>query len=285
MGTIWGLVTAIAWGLTDFLIKPASMKLGDIRAAFFVELFSLISLGCYYIVAGEELNLGGILPFAVMALLAAIVNFLATWALFRAYRVGELSLMAPVVSAYNVITVVLALVILMERPSTGQGLGMLLTFTGIIVLSTSWSEVKNFRGAFSTPGARWALFSAVCFGLAFFLVDYVVDDMGHIAPAIVFKFVGVLGFLSMKYVTKIKFDFPAVNSWMLLGMLVVVDTLGYLAYNKGISTDYVSIVSTLSSLYVLVSVLLALIFLGERPNRAQQMGIVVVLAGTLMVLA
>lgn len=283
MGTIWGLVTAIAWGFTDFLIKPASMRLGDIRAAFFVELFSLISLGCYFLVAGERLWLDDILPFASIAFLAGIVNFLATWALFRAYGIGELTLMAPVVSAYNVITVLLALVILMERPSLRQGAGMVLTFAGIITLSTSWSELKNNGSAFTTPGARWALLSAVCFGLAFFLVDYVVDDMGPVTPVFVFKTVGVIGFLSIRYAAKIKFNFPRSNTWLLLGALVIVDTLGYLAYNKGISTDYVSIVSTIASLYVLVSVLLALIFLGERPERIQQMGIVVVLLGTLLV--
>jgi drug/metabolite transporter (DMT)-like permease len=226
MGTIWGLVTAIAWGFTDFLIKPASMRLGDIRAAFFVELFSLILLGGYFLVAGERLRLEEILPFAGMALLAAIVNFLATWSLFRAYRIGELTLMAPVVSAYNVITVLLALVILMERPSLRQGAGMVLTFAGIIILSTSWSELKNNGSAFTTPGARWALLSAVCFGLAFFLVDYVVDDMGPVTPVIVFKIVGVFGFLSLRYATKIKFNFPKSNIWLLLGALVFVDTLG-----------------------------------------------------------
>lgn len=284
MGSLWGLMAALTWGVGDFLIKPAAMRLGALRAAFFVELASLLPLGGYYLLAGA--GRGDLLwvPFA-LALLIGAINFLATLALYRAYQIGQLSILAPIVSTFSVFTVILALLVLAERPSARNGLGIALTLGGVALVSTSWSDLRHLRRLFSEPGVGWGLASAVGLGLAFFLVDYVVDDLGHILPVIAFRLAGVFGLLAARPLFPMDLKLPAARNWWLLGALVLTDTMGYLTYNIGISTAYVSLVSTLSSLYALISVALALIFLGERLEVNHRLGILVVTAGVVLVLS
>ncbi|HEC23359.1 MAG TPA: DMT family transporter [Chloroflexi bacterium] len=284
MGIFWGLVAALTWGVTDFLIKSAATQIGAIRAAFYVELLSLIPLGGYYLLAGGRITPDA-LPSLGLALLIGVINALATLALYRAYQIGEVSTLAPIVSTFSVITVVLALVVLAERPSPLHSLGIALTLLGVIAVSTSRSVLRHVKYLFTAPGVGWALASALGFGLAFFLLDYVVEGIGYIAPVVAFRLTGALGFLGLALAGRLDLKIPGRKVWPVLVMLVVADTLGYLAYNLGISTAYVSLVSTLSSLYALISVMLALIFLKERLEVNQQMGVAAVALGIVLVLA
>lgn len=283
MGILWGLIAALAWGVGDFLIKSAATRMGAARAAFFVELFSLLPLLVYFVIAGERGIFNAWQPLA-LALFVGFINILATLALYRAYKVGELSVMAPIVSTFSVVTVILALVVLAERPTLLNILGIFLTLGGIVAVSTSWSELRRMKGIFTAQGVGLAGIAAIGLGLSFFLVDYVVEDFGQVVPVIAFRLAGVLGMLAARSIIKFDLRMPELGVWPLLITLIIVDTLGYLAYNIGISTEYVSIVSTLSSLYALISVTLALIFLGERLEINQRFGIVAVSIGIVLVL-
>ena len=283
MGILWGLIAALAWGVGDFLIKSAAMRMGAARAAFFVELFSLVPLLGYFVIAGDRGVLNAWQPLA-LALFVGFINILATLALYMAYEIGELSVMAPIVSTFSVVTVILALVVLTERPTLLNIFGIFLTLGGIVAVSTSWSEVRRMKGIFTAQGVSLAGAAAFGLGLSFFLVDYVVDDIGYVAPVIAFRLAGVLGLLVARSIIKFDWKMPELGVWPLLITLIIVDTLGFLAYNIGISTEYVSIVSTLTSLYALISVLLALVFLGERLEINQRFGIIAVSIGIVLVL-
>ncbi|MCS6880534.1 MAG: EamA family transporter [Oscillochloridaceae bacterium] len=79
---------------------------------------------------------------------------------------------------------------------------------------------------------------------------------------------------------------PAPLSLRLLGMIAIaasLDTIGFLAYNTGIATAYVSVVTALASIFSAVTVLLAWVLLRERLVRTQWAGVVAVLVGVLLV--
>lgn len=99
-----------------------------------------------------------------------------------------------------------------------------------------------------------------------------------------FRLAAVIGFIALVPFGKLNTRIPGIGLWPLLVLLVITDSLGYLAYNLGISTAYVSIVSTLSSLYGLVSVVLGVIILKERLEVSQRYGIIAIAAGIVMLL-
>lgn len=280
MGIFWGLLCALSWGITDFLIKPVAMKLGAMRAAFYTELLGMLPVLFLMIVFRERI---GTVNTIILAMLIGVLNFIATIALYKAYKAGEISLLAPVVSTYNAITVLLAVILLGERPSLADSLGILLTILGVVLVSTTWSEVKQIHRLLNSPGFGWALIAALAFGLTFFSLDYVVSDDNFIAPIFLFRVVSVMGLLITRPIKHFSLKFPNRSIWWLLALLVIADNIGYFTYNLGINSDYVAIVSTLSSLYVPISVLLAFLILKERPERLQKLGIATVIGGTLLI--
>ncbi|MGC2269415.1 MAG: DMT family transporter, partial [Candidatus Acidiferrales bacterium] len=76
---------------------------------------------------------------------------------------------------------------------------------------------------------------------------------------------------------------PRGGVWWLLLAVGVLDTAAFVANNAGLSTGQVSVVSVLASLYGAVTVLLSWIFLRERLELSQWLGIVLIFAGVVMV--
>jgi drug/metabolite transporter (DMT)-like permease len=76
---------------------------------------------------------------------------------------------------------------------------------------------------------------------------------------------------------------PHGSVWWLLLAVGVLDTAAFVANNAGLSTGQVSVVSVLASLYGAVTVLLSWIFLRERLERSQWLGIVLIFAGIILV--
>jgi uncharacterized membrane protein len=61
------------------------------------------------------------------------------------------------------------------------------------------------------------------------------------------------------------------------------DTAAFIANNAGLKTGHVSVVSVLASLYGAVTVLLSWIFLRERLEHSQWLGIALIFAGIVLV--
>jgi drug/metabolite transporter (DMT)-like permease len=92
--------------------------------------------------------------------------------------------------------------------------------------------------------------------------------------------IGTLFMLSLRRSFKLGWTWKILLLLLLASML---ESIGYLSFNLGISQTYTTITTALASLYSAVTVLLAWLFLRERLSRAQAVGIAVVLAGVLFV--
>lgn len=76
---------------------------------------------------------------------------------------------------------------------------------------------------------------------------------------------------------------PHGGVWGLLAAIGIMDTIAFVANNAALHIGQVSVVSVLASLYGAVTVLLSWIFLRERLERTQWLGIVLVFAGIVLV--
>ena len=76
---------------------------------------------------------------------------------------------------------------------------------------------------------------------------------------------------------------PQGHVWWLIIVVGVMDTIAFLAANFGFTTDQVSVVSVLISLFSAVTVLLAWIFLRERLQWSQWLGIAIIFLSVTLV--
>ena len=111
MGILLGVLTALAWGSSDFFARFATRRIGALRTTLYMQLAGLVLLtvSMRWIGGWGHLADGsGWQPWAWGAL-AGVVNGISTLALYRSFEVGKMAVVAPLSASYPALTVVLSL--------------------------------------------------------------------------------------------------------------------------------------------------------------------------------
>ncbi len=293
MGVLLGLTAALVWGLADFMARFATRRIGTFRTLFYMQLIGFLGLSLFMEGAG------GLHRFAAgtprqdwqWVLLAGLINTASTLALYRSFEVGLLAVVAPIAASYPALTVVLSL-------ASGEALrptrifGIAAALVGLGLAATSFTTEANkkskephLRGHL-TRGVNWAILAAIGYGTLFWLLGF------HVMPA----FGGVPSVWAIRLTTfsalallavpvRQSVRLPQGSDWWLVGGIGVVDTIAFVANNMALKTEQVAVASVLSSLYGAVTVLLAAVFLRERLEWSQWLGIVLIFAGVAFVSA
>lgn len=291
MGIFYGLIAAIFWGLGDFLARYATHRIGTYRTLCYLQCVGIVGLTIYLLITGELQHVfthASWQPW-IWALVATLLNIASSLALYRAFQVGMLSLVSPIAASYAVVTVVLAF--LSGEVLTGlQNLAIVFVLFGVIVCSTPSARrpgrlffVPPWRGA-SMQGIMLALLASLGYGLTFWLLGFfVTPGLGSITPVWFIRVLTPCVLLICSPFVKLPLTFPRGSVWWLLLGIGFFDTLAYIAYTSGMQPGQISLVTLLSSLYSAVTVLLAWIFLRERLQRTQWLGILVIFIGIVLV--
>ena len=307
LAIILGLTGAVCWGGADFAARFASRRVGAYRTLFFMQFFGFIALSIYLKFRGGffEGIAPGWHPWALAAL-AGVINMIASLSLYYSFQIGVMSIVAPVSSAYPALTVALAIAS-GERITAMRGVGLAITLVGVILAATTFTPsaaspvnanpvdsnpVKESRAketaaketAHLSKGVGWALLAALGFGVLFwFLGFYVVPAVGPAISVWVIRLTAfsVLAIAAIPAGQSLKL--PIGSVWWLLAAVGFLDTAAFVANNAGLHTGQVSVVSVLASLYGAVTVLLAWIFLREKLERTQWLGIALIFIGIILV--
>ncbi len=275
MGIFFGLLAALGWGGGDFALSRISRRIGPLATLLYIQAAGMLSIGLV-LLARRDLP-----PFdPVLWALGVAVNTLnvaGTLFLYRALAVGTVMIVSPICASFAVVTAVLA-ILGGERLAPVTLAGVALVMAGVVVVS---------RGGGGEPlvlkGVPAALGAALAYGVFFYLLGPVTAGLGIAWPIFIGR-VMACGVAALALLWRRQP--PAPLSPRLLGMIAIatsLDTIGFLAYNTGIATAYVSVVTALASIFSGVTVLLAWVLLRERLVRAQWAGVVAVLVGVLLV--
>ena len=149
MSVLFGLVTALCWGLADFAVTIVSRRLTAFQTTVGMHIGAVIYAGILVIVTAAlgDFPVSELWPFVLIGLLGC-AGYLA---FFKALNIGPLSIVSPIVSGYAVITVILAVVVLAERPSPLQILAIIVVFAGVGLTSTDLRSLRR-----SGPGTVWS---------------------------------------------------------------------------------------------------------------------------------
>ena len=100
MGILLGLTAALCWGIADFLVRFSTRLIGVYRTLFFMQFLGLLGLGIYVVGTGELAHLLASKSWQVWtwAVLAVLLGILSSLALYRAYEIGVLMIVAPITS-------------------------------------------------------------------------------------------------------------------------------------------------------------------------------------------
>lgn len=290
-GVLLGLTGALCWGSADFAARFTSRRIGAFRALFFMQFFGFILLSAYLKWSGGFSRVApGWQPWALAAV-AGLLNVGASLALYHSFEVGTLSIVGPVSSCYPALTVVLSL-LSGEQIHWVRGTGLAVTLLGVTFASTSFSSLKKGAGdsgvesavAHLSKGVGWAIAAALGFGVMFWFLGF------HVLPAVgapisvwVMRLTSIVSLALVAAPAGKSLALPRGAVWWALFAAGILDTSAFLATNAGLQSGQVSVVSVLASLYGAVTVLLAWIFLRERLEISQWLGIAMIFVGIVFV--
>jgi len=301
LAIILGLTGAICWGAADFAARFASRQVGAYRTLFFMQFFGFLALSAYLkFIGGFSHGIApGWQPWA-MAVAAGLLNMLASLALYHSFEHGIMSIVGPVSSSYPALTLALSL-LSGERIHAVRATGLAVTLLGVILAATSFAQTET-TAAENTPtraseapnpetprahlstGVGWAICAALGFGVLFwFLGFHVVPAVGSAVSVWVMRLTALVALSLAAAPARQTLHLPRGSVWWLLLVVGVLDTAAFVANNAGLSTGQVSVVSVLASLYGAITVLLAWIFLRERLERSQWLGIVIIFIGIVLI--
>jgi drug/metabolite transporter (DMT)-like permease len=212
------------------------------------------------------------------AVLAGLCGAAGLAALYRGLAVGDMSVVAPISATAAVVPVIAGLVS-GERPSALQGLGVALALAGVVLTA----HESGTGGGGPASGVGLALVAALSFGLV--LVALGAASEGD----------ALWGTLSMRVTSLSALTVAALlvrpgfalrdGALPALVLIGILDVAGTMLFAVASTKSLLSLAAVLAQLYPVVTVLLARVVLGERISRHQQLGVVAVFAGVVLITA
>lgn len=292
MEIVFGLASALCFGLADFNVRFATRRVGIFRTFFYMQIVGFLGMTLYLLATGELFHLGTHSQWQpwLWGILTAIINTLSYLCLYRAFAIGKLAVVAPIASGYAAISVFLSF-LGGETLTAIQIIGVIAVLAGVVLAALHKEEPAKTEGTQpSSPASRlpagvpWAILAALGLGTTFWLLGTrVTPGLGEALPIWLFRLVGLLILAPAALLMRQPFSLPKVRGNLLsLSSIGLLDTGAFIFSTLGFATGAVAIVSVLSSLYSAVAVILAWIILRERLRLLQWLGILIILAGIVM---
>ena len=268
------LGASLAWGVGDFVGPWQGKTFGVLRVMLWAQLGGLAFVGIVIAARGRPPD-----DWAVLwAVVAAVSGTLGLVAFYRGMATGTMSVVAPIAGASAIVPVVYGIAT-GDHPSGLQIAGMTAAILGVALAA----HEQQPGGRRLAAGVGLALLAAIGFGF-YFPPMHAAGAADPWWSAFVFRLTAVVVVLAAVAVRR-----PAVRlvRWPLLIVVAAgcADTLGNLLFAASSGHGVVSVTSVLASLYPIVTVVLAAVVLKERLAGAQRLGVVLTLAGIVLISA
>lgn len=272
-----GLASSLCWGISDFVGGLKSRSLELLSVLLLSQLTGVVLVALLVVLRGRPPPPAGDLA---LGALSGVSGVLGLAAFYRGLATGAMAVVAPIAASGAVIPVAAGL-LEGERPSATQAAGVALAIAGVATVSRETGEAG--RPARLAAGVGLALAAAVGIGGFFVALDHASGrDLPWALLAARAASVGGLGLAVIALRPRLAVARADAVALALVGALdVTANGLFAAAANEGL----VSLAAVLSSLYPVVTIVLARLVLAERVRRSQGGGIAAVLVGVALISA
>lgn len=263
-----GLLAALGWGAGDFTGGLASRKTGAYRAVFYGEL-----IGVLFLFAVVGLTREQIPPMRIwqLAVLAGAVGTIGLMLLYHSMTLGLMSIATPVSA---LLAAALPVVVGIFR----EGLPGFLTMIGFaFALFAVWMVSQGEGGVTDIlshlSDLKLPLLAGIGFGVYFVVMHEATSSGATYWPMVASRSGGMLLISAYLLVSGQPWKVEDRSVWPMLVLNGILDVSGNLFFILAGQAGRLDVAAVLSSLFPGGTVLLAWIFLKERLNRRQWIGI------------
>ena len=264
-----GLVAALCWGVHDICVRYVSQRTGIMAAIFTVLCFGAVLLApiCVYFGNWEDLTN----PALKRAFLSGGLFTLAAVALYKAFAIGPVRLVSPIVGSYPILSVGLA-AWSGDPISSVHIFSVLAIIIGITIVAKGDSE--NSQGT-QRLAILWATAGAIGF-FGSFAAGQSAAALGAELPVILLtRLAGIFTIccIALPYHINLK---PSIAQLPLLAAMGVLDAIALAVVIYAGTQKFAAFASVTASVFGLVTVILAWAFLKEKMTPKQWMGVFLV---------
>jgi drug/metabolite transporter (DMT)-like permease len=269
------LGASLSWGVGDFLggVKARAMPALMVLAAS--QPFGLAALGIAVAVRGTGIPGDEV----AWSALSAVVGTIGLVAFYRGMAAGAISIVAPIAALAAGIPVIWGVAVSGDHVDGLQAIGFAAAVGGSVAASLERRPERTQIAA----GVGWALVAMLAFG-AYYVPMHAASTQDWLWPAFLFRCTSVTLVWSVVLIRRLR-PTGLRGHWPGLIAIGLLDTGGNALFAAASRHGLLSVVSVLASLYPVVTVLLARRLLGERVQRTQDAGVVLVLAGVVLITA
>jgi drug/metabolite transporter (DMT)-like permease len=276
LAALLALAASLSWGVGDFLGGVKARVLPSLTVLAASQPFGLAALGIAVLARGTGIPGGEV----AWSALAAVFGTIGLFAFYRGMAAGAMSVVAPIAALAAGIPVIWGVAVSGNHVSGLQGIGFIAAIGGSVAASI---EVRPERRQIAA-GVGWAALAMLAFG-AYFVPMHAASTQDWLWPTFLFRCTSVTLVWSVVLLSRAR-PTGLRGHWLALIAIGLLDTGGNALYAAAASSHgLLSVVSVLASLYPVVTVLLARLMLGERVQRTQDAGVVLVLAGVVLITA
>jgi drug/metabolite transporter (DMT)-like permease len=238
--------------------------------------FGLAALGIAVVVRGSGIPGDEV----AWAALSAVMGTVGLFAFYRGLATGAMSVVAPIAAVAAGVPVIWGVAVSGDHIRGLQAIGFVAAVGGSVAASLELHPQRRQVAA----GVGWAALAMLAFG-GYYVPMHAASTRDWLWPAFLFRCTSVTLVLSV-VIARRAWSSGLRRHWPGLVAIGFLDTGGNALFAAASSTHgLLSVVSVLASLYPVVTVLLARLVLGERVERTQDAGVLVALAGVVLITA
>jgi drug/metabolite transporter (DMT)-like permease len=273
LAAVLALSSSLVWGVSDFVggLLVRRHPVAAISALGHATGFA--GLGVVALVAGVN---GTAFLFGVAA---GSFGAVSLYTFYKAMSLGTMSIVSPLLSLGSVLAFGLA-VAGGERPSALSLVGALIAFSGALLASLG----EHASGGARREALSWAFAAPLALGFYLYLLARGANEGGSFSAVFGARATSapLLLALAVGLRAPLRIGWPAFGALSVIGLTA---SAALVLFGYAAKLGLISIATILASLYPIVTVLLAHLFVGERLRGAQLLGVTLALGGVVLVTA
>ena len=266
MSLVLGMLAALAWGIHDLCVRRVSQDGG-----VFAPLVTVFAIGCIFVVPVSIVTWPDAIDHSNLKLSAGsgVVFGLAVIALYMAFSIGPVRLVAPIIGAYPILSVGWAVL-------RGSPVGMLdIVAVGIVIAGAGYVAASADTGEGTSSRMRavlWSVAAGAGFAVAFALGQNAAEtgeELALLGPTRVAALVTVI-------LCALVVRAPMKPKRSLLPLFAAMGVLDAVALSLVISSGglpHPEYAPVAASTFGLITVILATVFLRERITPPQLLAV------------
>jgi len=291
MWVVFAFGSALFAGLTAILAK-IGIKNTDSNLATAIRTVIILAFSWLMVfIVGSQNMLGDISSKTLVFLILSGFATGASWLFyFKALQLGDVNKVTPIDKSSTVLTMLLAIIFLGESLTVFKLAAMIGITAGTYMMITKKREAgEKISAGKKAPVGKWliyavlsTIFASLTSILAKIGITNIESNLGTaIRTIVVFIMAWIIVFITGKHKDIRKIDKRSLAFICLSG---ITTGCSWLCYYRALQDGEASIVVPIDKLSILITIAFSFFFLKEKMTRKSVVGLVLVVAGTLLLL-